>query len=52
MQLSLPPDPPEKWKTFQAALETTSKTVRLCAILLVSGISLGLVIAAIALVRR
>lgn len=31
----LQPDPPEKWKTVQAALESTAKTLRLCLVMFV-----------------
>jgi len=44
MLLRLPPDPPEKWRAVQTALESTSKTVRLCLILLVSSVPFGLIV--------
>jgi hypothetical protein len=49
MLLRLPPDPPEKWRTVQSALETTAKTRRLCLILLVSSIPFVLLLAAVVL---
>jgi hypothetical protein len=45
------PDP-EKWKTVQSALETTSKTVRLSVILIVSCLPLLVVAALIVLLAR
>lgn len=53
MLFRLPPDPPEKWRAVQAALETTSKTLRFCLILVVGSIPLGLILAAaIVLAKR
>ena len=46
MLIRMPSEPPEKWRTVQAALETKEKTRRLCLILLVSSIPLCLVLAA------
>jgi hypothetical protein len=40
----LPPDPPEKWKTIAAALESEEKTRRFCLILLVSSVPLALLL--------
>jgi hypothetical protein len=45
MLLRLPPDPPEKWLTIRAALQSSGKTRRLCLIMLVSGLAIGLVLA-------
>jgi hypothetical protein len=47
MLIRMPPDPPEKWRTVRAALETQDKTRRLCLILLVSSIPLILVLVAV-----
>jgi hypothetical protein len=46
MLIHIPPEPPEKWKTVRAALETQDKTRRLCVILLVSSLPFGLLLAA------
>jgi hypothetical protein len=51
MPLRMPPDSPEKWRAVQSALETAAKTRRLCAILLLDNLSIGVIlVAAIVLV--
>jgi hypothetical protein len=40
----LPSDPPEKWRTIAAALESEDKTRRFCLILLVSSVPLALLL--------
>lgn len=47
MLLRMPPEPPEKWRTVRAALETQDKTRRLCMILLVSSLPFCLLLAAV-----
>ena len=47
MLLRMPPDPPEKWRAVQSALESGAKTRRLCAILLVNSLTFGLMLAAV-----
>jgi hypothetical protein len=49
MLLRIPPDPAEKWQAVQAAVETNGKTLRLCLILLVSNIPLGMALAVLVL---
>jgi hypothetical protein len=46
MLIRIPSEPPEKWKTVRAALETQDKTRRLCVILLVSSLPFVLLLAA------
>jgi hypothetical protein len=46
MLIRMPPDPPEQWQAVQSALESTSKTLRLCLILLVRSFPIALVLAA------
>jgi hypothetical protein len=48
--IRLPPDPPEKWQTVQSALETTEKTRRLCAILLLDKLAVGAIVVAVVVV--
>lgn len=39
----MPPEPPEKWRTIRAALDSDAKTRRLCRILLFSAIPVVLI---------
>ena len=49
MLIRMPPEPPERWQTINAALETRAKTLRLCLILVSSNLLVALaLIAAIA----
>jgi hypothetical protein len=47
MLIRMPPDPPEKWGAVESALETAAKTRRLCAILLLDRLSVGISVGAI-----
>jgi hypothetical protein len=47
MLIRMPPEPPEQWRTVQAAIQTRDKTLRLCLILLVRSFPFVLVLATV-----